>query len=174
MNRSTRQLSLTLVILAATLAGCDVSFEESITPLVVNTLPPPAVFVTPGAAQTQAPLETEEAQPMTIEPVEGTPELQPMCTTDYLRLRDQPAEGGQELVTMPPGAQVQWTGEQAEGDGYTWYEVAFTDEIQGWAANQWLAAGDCGDVVVGGGNFGLIESGYITGFDWLDADSGTE
>jgi hypothetical protein len=174
MNRSTRQLSLTLVILATALAGCDVSFEESITPLVVNTLPPPAVFVTPGAAQTQAPLETEEAQPMTIEPVEGTPELQPMCTTDYLRLRDQPAEGGQELVTMPPGAQVQWTGEQAEGDGYTWYEVAFTDDIQGWAANQWLAAGDCGDVVVGGGNFGLIESGYITGFDWLDADSGTE
>jgi hypothetical protein len=40
MNRSTRQLSLTLVILATTLAGCDVSFEESITPLVVNTLPP--------------------------------------------------------------------------------------------------------------------------------------
>jgi hypothetical protein len=174
MEPSTRQFGLTLIMLSAVLAGCEVNFEESITPLVINTLPPPAVFVTPGAIQTQAPLETEEAQPLTLEPVEVTPEVQVMCTTDYLYLRDQPSANGAELVTMPPGSRVEWTGEQTSAEGYTWYEVAYTDDIQGWAANQWLQAGECGDVVVGGGNFGLIESGYIAGYEWLDADSSTE
>ncbi len=175
MRRTTRHAVLTLVsfILAAGLAGCGVDFEPRITPLVINTLPPPAVFTTPGAEHTPAPMVTEEAQPVTMEPVEGTPELEPMCTTDYLRLREQPSAEGQELMTMPPGSQVQWTGEQTVADGYTWYEVTFSD-IQGWAANQWLQAGECGGVVVGGGQFGLIESAYISGFDWLDADSGTE
>lgn len=173
MNRSTQQFTVTLILVAAALVGCQVDFEERLTPLVINTLPSPVVFTTPGAAQTQAPLTTEEAQPVTMEPIENAPQLEPMCTTDYLRLRDQPAAAGQELLTMPPGSQVGWTGEQATADGYTWYEVGFSD-IQGWAANQWLQAGECGGVVVGGGAFGLIESGYISGYDWLDADSGTE
>jgi hypothetical protein len=173
MDGFSRRFALALIALSPGLAGCQVDFQERLTPLVINTLPPPQVFVTPGAAQTQAPLQTEQAQPLTLEPVTAVPELQTMCTTDYLYLRDQPSAGGTALVTMPPGSQVQWTGEQAADDGYTWNEVAFSD-IQGWAASQWLQAGECGGVVVGEGDFGLIESGYITGYDWLDADSGTE
>jgi hypothetical protein len=173
MARSRWQLASTLATLAAGLAACQVDFEERITPLVINTLPPPAVFVTPGAVQTQPPLQTEEAQPVTMVPVTAVPEVQTMCTTDYVNLRDQPSTNGTMLVTMPPGSQLQWTGEQAAADGYTWNEVAFGD-IQGWAADQWLQAGECGAAVVGGWNFGLIASGYVSGYDWLDADSSTE
>lgn len=176
MNTYTKQRWRTccLLILAATLTGCNLpvaDFKERITPLVVPSLPPPLVFVTPGQQIPPPPIEPTIDSSLTLEPVEIMPQVGSLCTTSMLYLREHPTTSATDLTLMPPGTELTSTGNEAQADGYTWFEVVTEEGTRGWAASDWLQEGSCNQIVTGGETPIIIERSFQSGFGWMDENS---
>lgn len=160
--------SFALLFLSAAAAGCAFDFTPQVTPLVVEPLPPPKVFVTPGAVVQPPPaLESTDQPGLEILPIEETPTVPALCTTSSLYLRVEPSATAQELALMPSGSEVAWGGNQTPADGYVWYQVSTASGLQGWAASDWLAPGACGQSSVPGGFPAIVDGAYASGSTWL-------
>jgi murein DD-endopeptidase MepM/ murein hydrolase activator NlpD len=156
------------------------SYEPHVTPLVVPSLPSPQVFVTLGVPGTPSPLEPTLFAPLTLAPPTVQPAFTTLCTISPvgLYLRDAPSQNATGLELMPTRTELQWSGVEAQGGEYTWYEVQTAEGLHGWAASNWLYEGPCSEVPVTILAPVIIEQPCISGFNWssthfaLDLHSG--
>lgn len=155
MSKILRHGAAALAI-AAIISGCNMpGFEPSVEQLDIPEPPVPPSFGQ-TAPEEPPPELVPEAPPeeQGFEPVPLEPELALLCTTTWLYVRpspEKPANEDDHLELLPPGSQVSWTGNEAQGmaDGevLNWYEVETESGVTGWAAGKYLADGECGTVV---------------------------
>lgn len=170
-----RVMTLTALI-GLGVSGCNikaVEFEGHVTPLIIKTLPTPMVFTTPGPLQETKPATMQAAKVATtiVESVVVEPKIVTLCTTDALYIRARPGQSSDKITLIPPGTEVIATGDEAQADGYTWFEIALPDGTKGWSASDWLQEGECSHVFGGADTPTIIELAYVCGYDWMDEDS---
>jgi hypothetical protein len=134
------------------------------------------VFVTPGRPGTPSPLEPTLFAPLTLAPPTVKPAFTNLCTIspDGLYLRDAPSENATDLDLMPVRTEAPWTGAEAQGGEYTWYEVQTAEGLQGWAASYYLYEGPCSGVPAPILAPVIIERACISGFNWSSTHFGLD
>jgi hypothetical protein len=170
-RRRNRWPAALYLLLVGSLAGCGPYSGPNVSTLSPATLPPQPEFQL-TASGTALPTVEVTAPPTTV--IE-TPDVQPdftvFCTTDALYLRSAPGSSSEQLALMGGHSQVTRIGsEEQVADGHTWYRVTYGGQ-QGWAAADWLSAGDCNQAVSGGETPTIIDGAYISGYGWKDTGS---
>jgi len=156
--------------LALALAGCWGG--PHIDTLEAPTLPPPMVIVmTMTAGPSPDPLTVTAPPTVALATLAATPELSLFCTTDGVRLRSDASTSAEILVEVGARTSVSRIGtEERQGEGYTWYNVD-VGGTRGWMAAGWLAAGDCNAAASGGETPTIVDTAYVSGYDWEETGS---
>jgi hypothetical protein len=165
---------LFVLLIGLGITGCNISaveYEEHVTPLIIQTLPTPMVFTTPGRAAVLPTLQITQTPTMIFEIVEVGIDVVILCTTDAFYLREGPTQSANKISLMPPATEVKATGEEAQAEGHTWYEIVLCDGTIGWSASDWIQEGECSQVFGGADTPTIIELAYVCGYDCMDEDS---